>query len=125
VAFAKNVEPSNYYSYEFNFNRTPDWSTRLGINYYTFPVRTFRIGTGLYYMFGKYSIYNYYLYGPNESYGTSGDYRNMNGVVMSLFGFYNLSKHLAFNPGFDIPVIMNPSSNNFNTAFRCEILYNF
>jgi len=125
AAFAKNVDPPKYQSYNFNFNMTPDWSTRLGINYYTFPVRTFRIGTGLYYIFGKYSIYNYYSYDPNESYGTSGDNRNMSGVVLSLFGFYNLNKHLAFNPGFDIPLIMNPSSNTFNTAFRCEILFNF
>ena len=125
VAFAKIVDRPKNLSYAFNFNMTPDWSTRLGINYYIFPVRTFRIGTGLYYIFGKYSIYNYYAYEPSESYGTSGDNRNMSGVVLSIFGFYNLNKHLAFNPGFDIPLIMSPTSNSFNTAFRCEILFNF
>jgi hypothetical protein len=49
----------------------------------------------------------------------------MSGVVFSFFGFYNLNKHLAFNPGFDIPLQMTPSSSTSIFAVRFEILYNF
>lgn len=123
VAFAKNVEPVQYPSFEFNFSRIPDWSTRLGINYYFFPPRTFRLGTGLYYIFGQYSTANYY---PNEPFTTSvSDKQNMSGVIFSVFGFYNLNKHLAINFGFDSPLYLHPNSSIFYTVIRCEILFNF
>jgi len=116
AAFAKQVEAVQYYSNDFNFDRIPDWSARLGIDYYIFPVRTFRFGTGIYYIFGEYSPA--YHFGPNTGNG------NMNGIILSLFGLYNVNRHLVFNTGFDIPLHLNPSSS-FLVAIRCEILFNF
>lgn len=122
VAFAKNVESLPYHSVEFDFNRIPDWSTRLGINYYFFPPRTFRFGTGLYYIFGKYSNAYYYSYDP---YSTNvSDNENMSGLVLSGFGFYNLNKNLAINFGLESPIYTNPTTS-IKIVIRCEILLNF
>lgn len=121
--FAKNIESVQYPLFVFNFSRIPDWSMRLGINYYFFPPRTFRFGTGLYYIFGKYSTANYYYF--NESFTSTLPDRNMSGMILSLFGFYNFNKYLAFNLGLDTPLILNPTSSNFSIIIRCEILLNF
>lgn len=123
AAFAKNVEAPPYQSSVFNFNRIPDWSTRLGINYYFFPPRTFRLGTGLYYIFGKYSNANYYFYEPNST--NVSDNGDISGLVLSGFGFYNLNKNLAINFGLDSPIYLNPTSSIFYIVIRCEILLNF
>ena len=117
VAYAKQLVPVKYFDNGFNFARIPVWSTRLEINYYIFPVRTFRFGTGLSYIFGKYA--------SNLHYAPVSDGRNIRGEVLSLFGFYNFNKYLAINPGFDIPLSFYPSSTISNTTFRCEILFNF
>ncbi|MEI6137712.1 MAG: hypothetical protein WCP85_00525 [Mariniphaga sp.] len=117
AAYAKQLVPVRYFDNGFNFARIPVWSTRLEINYYIFPVRTFRFGTGLSYIFGKYPSNLYYAPGS--------DGRNIRGEALSLFGFYNFNKYLAINPGFDIPLSFYPSSTISNTTFRCEILFNF
>lgn len=123
AAFAKKVASTPNPSIGFNFNRIPDWSTRLGINYYIFPPRTFRLGTGLYYIFGKYSNEYYYAY---DSYSTNvSDNGNMSGLVLSAFGFYNLNKNLAINFGLDSPLYISPASSIFRLVIRCEILLNF
>ena len=120
AAFAKQLDPGGYYGDTgFNFAIIPDRSTRLEINYYMFPVRTFRLGTGLSYIFGKYSP------SPSPFYSILMDSQNMRGVILSLFGFYYLNKYLAFNPGFDVPLLFYPSSTISNTIFSCEILINF
>ena len=123
AAFTKNIETVPYPSIGFNFNRIPDWSTRLGINYYIFPPRTFRLGTGLYYIFGKYSNAYYSTYDPNPT--NILDKRNMSELVLSAFGFYNLNKNLAINFGLDSPIYINPASSIFQIVIRCEILLNF
>lgn len=123
VTFTKNVETVPYSYPYFNFSRIPDWSSRLGINYYFFPPRTFRLGIGLGYIFGEYSPLNYY---PNESFSSyeTGN-KNFQGAILGFFGFYNLGKNLAINFGFDNPLIVSPSSSVFYTVIRCEILLNF
>jgi len=118
VAFAKKVESNNYQSFSYNFNRIPDWTARLGINYYFFQPGTFRLGTGLYYIFGKNTTMNYFDYETTDS-------RNVRGVIMSVFGFYNLNKNLAINLGLDTPLFLNPSTSQLNIGIRCEILFNF
>lgn len=122
VAFAKNVKLLDYYEYYlFNFARYPDWSVRLGINSYIFPPRTFRIGTGLYYLFSSFPkaefMYNYSYSNDNPT-----TYKNPNGLVLNLFGFYNITENLAVNFGWDIPITIKPPSQ---TAIRCEVLLNF
>jgi hypothetical protein len=124
VAYAKNVESLGYAAFNFNFNRIPDWSARLGLNYYFFPPRTFRAGTGLYYIFGKYSPANYYRFNASYTNSLSGD-QNMSGLVLSLFGFYNLNKNLAINFGFDIPLVLHPAPRDFPVVIRCEFMFNF
>ena len=123
ATFTKNVGSDHYYSFNFNFSRVPDWSTRVGINYYVFPPRIFRFGAGLCYIFGKYSTLNYYSNEPYPAYVS--DNESMSGVIGSVFGFYNLNRNLAINFGFDSPLYLNPDSSIFYTVFRCEILLNF
>ena len=116
VAYTKKIDSNPYY--EFSFNKIQDWSTRLGINYYFFPPRTFRLGTGLYYIFGQYlSGYNFY--------NDTNSKINVNGLGMNLTGFYNLKKNLAFNLGFDIPLYTKPYHDHSIFLIRCEILLNF
>jgi len=122
VAYTKNVKHLEYYEYYlFNFASYPDWSLRIGINGYIFPPRTFRIGAGMYYLFSSFPeaefVYNY----SNTDYEPT-KYKNPNGLVINLFGFYNITENLAINFGWDIPVSIKPPSQ---TAIRCEILLNF
>jgi len=119
VAIAKQQNPGGYYiDTGFNFARIPERSTRFEINYYIFPVRTFRFGTGLSYIFGKYSPSPYY-YTPKPF------TQDMKGGILSLFGYYNFNKYLALNLGFDVPFLFDPSANYVNTIFRCEFCLNF
>ncbi|MEI8114883.1 MAG: hypothetical protein WCI54_14700 [Bacteroidia bacterium] len=112
LAFSKNLEPWSYDGYygSFNIGRILKWSTRIGMNYYFFPPRTFRIGTGLHYVFGSY-----------DSYLTKD--AKATGMLISFFGFYNITENLAINFGFDVPLHFNPSSST--TVIRCEIMFNF
>lgn len=131
AAFAVNLDPLPYYNYDgnsyeegnFNFGRITKWSTRIGLNYYFFPPQTFRFGTGIYYLFGSYTSEKTIYNSDNSTYTTVTENRNMRGVMLSLFGFYNIREDLAINLGFDAPLHLNPSSSIF--VIRCEILYNF
>lgn len=130
AAFAKNLEPWSYYNDayffdgdNFNFIRIPEWSARVGLNYYFFPPQTFRIGTGAYYIFGSYTTEDY-IYSTDYSTSTLvTENKNFQGIVLSLLGFYNIHKNLAINLGFDAPLYLSPSSKN--TIIRGEILINF
>lgn len=105
----------------FSLNHNALWYGSLGMNYYFFPPGTFRVGTGLRYVTGKYEIqiYEYENQTPLEY----KERRNINGMMFSLFGFYNVHKNLAVNLGFDAPVAMKPK--NSATVIRCELLLNF
>ena len=119
VAFAKNIKHinENEFYYHTNINMNLSWSVRIGLNYYIFPPRTFRFGTGLHYVFGRMvSPFNGYF-----SDGSQGN-KNMNGIIMSFYGFYNMNKNLAANLGIDKPVYSEPSATS---VLRCEILLNF
>lgn len=125
AAFAKKVKSNNYQSYSFKFNRIPDWTARLGINFYLFPHGTFRLGTGCYYIGGKYYSDDFQPYGSYDPNIPGESKKNVNGMIISGFGFYNLTENLAINLGLDIPLFINPSTSQLNIAIRCEILYNF
>jgi hypothetical protein len=123
VALSKNIKSrSDYYYYPFNFTSITDWNCRLGINAYFFAPRTFRLGGGLYYIFGSYPIENYY-YDPSTSTSKyEHETGSMSGVVISVFGFYNITKNLAFNLGMDFPSFVSPDSQS---VLRCELFLNF
>lgn len=131
AAFAVNLDPIPYYDYGINsypgnsyrYGRTTKWSARIGMNYYFFPPRTFRFGTGLYYLFGSYSSEKTIYNSDHSSPTIVTDNKNIQGIILSLFGFYNISKDLAINLGMDAHLYFNPSSANY--VIRCEILYNF
>lgn len=117
-AFSKNIKPAGEYFNPFNFASNSDWTCRIGINGYLFAPRTFRLGAGLYYILGSYSNTPYY-YDPN----TSGEgNKTVSGVVISIFGFYNITKNLAFNLGMDFPSSVSPSSQS---VLRGEFFINF
>lgn len=131
AAFALNTDPLTYYNSgdvgysgdSFGFGRIPKWSTRIGMNYYFYPPRTFRFGTGLYYIFGSYKS-GKYIYSSDYSTSTLVTKNNsLNGIILSFFGFYNLNPNMAINLGFDTPLILNPSSTNY--VIRCELMLNF
>ena len=117
-AFSKNIKPAGEYFYSSNFASYSDWTCRIGINGYLFAPRTFRLGGGLYYILGSYSNTPYY-YDPNTS---SEGNKTVSGVVISIFGFYNITKNLAFNLGMDFPNSVSPSSPSF---LRGEFFINF
>lgn len=124
LVFAKNLDPRSYYSMynRSDFNIISSWSTRIGMNLYMFPPRTFRFGTGLHYMFGPSSseIYLYNNYDPN--YTIISEDEMIHGLILSLFAFYNINNNLAINLGTDIFLQSRPPAN---LAIRCEILLNF
>ena len=124
LAFAKNLKPWYYYGYEgsFNYGRNLNWSTRIGMNYYFFPPRTFRIGTGLHYIFGSYTI-NKSNYNPDNTYIQVSEDAKARGILLNFSGFYNITESLAINLGFDAPLHINPSSGT--SVIRCEIILNF
>ena len=123
VALSKNIKSrADYYYYPFNFTSITDWNCRFGINGYFFAPRTFRLGGGLYYIFGSYPIEHYY-YDPNTYTSTyQHETGSMSGVVFSIFGFYNITKNLAFNLGMDFPSFVSPDSQS---VLRCELFLNF
>lgn len=130
IAFAKNMNPMGYYVYDtfylddhFDYSRILKWNTRIGLNYYFFQPRTFRVGTGMYYIFGSYTTEKYTY---NEDYTSTTvvtENKKLKGLMLSLFGFYNFNKNLAMNLGFDAPLSIKPSSGNI--MIRTEILFNF
>ena len=131
AAFAVNLDPIPYYDYGINsypgnsyrYGKTTKWSARIGMNYYIFPPRTFRFGTGLYYLFGSYSSEKTIYNSDHSSSTIVTDNKNIQGIILSLFAFYNINKDLAINLGMDALLYFNPSSANY--VIRCEILYNF
>ena len=74
---------------------------QIGLNYYFFPQGTFRIGTGLHVMSGKFNYYNQ---------GTPID-KNFQGLLFSVFLFNNINKNLAANLGFNNQLLMNPKGS--------------
>jgi hypothetical protein len=115
----KHAYVISYGTFGFNINRYTDWNARLGINYYFFPPQTFRFGTGVYYIFGpntnKYTPYTV-VYEKN----------NLQGLMLSFFGYYNIRKNLAINLGSDFPLYINyQTDGNSKFMIRCEILLNF
>ena len=123
AAFAANLKSHEYYEYgDLDFTRSLKWSTRIGMNYYLFPPRTFRFGTGLYYFFGH-SQSDYYNFISLQNPIPNSE--NVHGMVLGIFGFYNLTKYLAANFGWDIPLFVNPSFYSKNAVIRCEVLINF
>lgn len=115
-----NYEES--YSYR-NFNSDLNWHVLSGINYYFFPQRTFRFSTGLHYLFGGYTIRNYFYNNTSGVSDFTESHSRLNGSVLSIFTFYNINKSIAINLGAFIPLAMNPSFRS--AVFSSEILFNF
>jgi hypothetical protein len=123
ASFSKNLKivpftESGYFwsSDPSNFNKV-SWSSRLGVNYYIFPQQTFRLGTGIHYIFGSFSSAEGELILAGK---------NMQGMILNFFTFYNLLNNLAINLGTDVPLYINPSSLiEHNVVIRCELLFNF
>lgn len=124
LAYARSIklmDPYDYY-YRFNFGSFPEWTFRAGMNGYIFPQRTFRFGSGVYYVFGSYPILEYRFDQSSSSYWEITGNKNLSGLVFCAFGFYNITKNLAANLSWDIPVAMTPESRSI---LRCELLLNF
>ena len=123
LAFSKRLKGYDLYDYEqhdeyypvlYRFTR---WYMKAGMDYYIFPPRTFRLGMGLNYLFGQYLV--------NKSTFQSSTYtvNYIHGLTLTVFGFYNITKNLAYNLGVEIPVYINPKA--YTGWLRCEIMYNF
>ncbi len=122
IAYGHNLNPwPTYQDDYFGLTHNALWYGSVGMNYYFFPPGSFRLGTGLRYVSGKYEV-QFYEY-SNETPVEWKERRNFNGMMLSLFGFYNIHKNLAINLGFDAPVAMKPK--NSATVIRCELLLNF
>jgi hypothetical protein len=122
VGYAKRLKSSAFYSAEVassSLNDITDWNFKVGVNYYFFPQNTFRIGTGLHSVFGSYTGYT----DPNYINPAATNTKNIRGLLLNGFGFYNITKNLAINLGVDIPLYMNPSA--YIGWLQCEIMYNF
>lgn len=117
AAFEKGI-PNQYESDISNvgFN---NWNVRLGVDYYIFPPRTFRFVTGLHYVYTQYKNYSNY---SSDGFGTK---ENSHNIMFALFGFYNITKHLAFNLGFYTPVLNGTSSYSTIYGLKGEVMYNF
>jgi hypothetical protein len=121
----KNNKNKDYYNYiHFTPANDADWSLSLGTNVYIFSPGTFRIGTGIHYLFGEYSppkimetYPNYNTYDNNIRVN-----KKLEGALFSVFGFFNITKDIATNLGLDLPIAMNPASS---LSIRCEVLFNF
>lgn len=124
AAYGRNIrsmEAFDYY-YSFNFGSFPEWTFRAGINGYIFPQRTFRFGSGMYYLLGSYPVLEYGFNNSNSDFWEITGNKELRGLVFCAFGFYNITKNLAANLSWDIPVAMTPESR---TILRCELLLNF
>jgi hypothetical protein len=117
LAFEKNFNLLYYENQTFSpYPGFTNWGLQIGVDYYFFPPRTFRFGGGLHYVFRQEMQYDYSNY-------TSTTYiKNVGGLMLSLFSFYNMTKDLAINFGFKMPFY----SNSVNISWiQCEIMYNF
>jgi len=85
AAFAKNVEKVSYPG--LNFNRYPNWSNLPGDQLLLFTATDIPFETGLFYIFGKYSMVNYYYIDPSPTPVVLTGNSNMSGVIMSAFEF--------------------------------------
>lgn len=100
-----------------------DWTFSIGSNLYIFPPKNFRIGTGLHYIFGKYSTTSEGTYPYTNYYDDNFlDKNPLNGLMGSIFGFYNITKYIAANIGVYVPVHMNPEST---LTLHLEVMLNF
>lgn len=120
VGFKVTHEEWAGYSHEFadpNKDFT-NWNLRIGVNYYIFPQRTFRLSAGINYLFSHEKIYDY-----SPSYVLS--IKDLHNLDISIYGFYNLSKHWAINIGYNFPISLGLSRNSNFNAIKCEIMYNF
>ncbi|HEY6914939.1 MAG TPA: hypothetical protein VI413_09710, partial [Paludibacter sp.] len=118
AAFEKDLKNLYYYSTDSN-NGFTNWNLQLGVDFYIFPPRTFRLGAGLHYVFTQ---YNYSDYIGSTYVNTI---KNAHGVMLTLFGFYNLNKNWAVNFGFDIPFSNISYQYSLPSWIKCEIMYNF
>jgi|WetSurMetagenome_2_1015567.scaffolds.fasta_scaffold101154_2 hypothetical protein len=120
ASYCVNLNQSGVYGDDyFSLTLGNRWLGRLGMNYYFFPPRTFRLGTGINYLTGTYESYIY-----NDVSGTyTTSNKKLNGITFCVFGFYNITKLLAFNLGFEFPVNSHPES--YGSMLHCEALLNF
>jgi hypothetical protein len=118
-----NLKTSEIYNDEFyTAGMNARMCGKLGMNYYFFPPRTFRLGTGLNFITGSYNNIQY-NYDEVGGYTEIKKKKNFNGITFCLFGFYNINKLLAFNLGFETPVYIHPKA--MGAMLHSEILLNF
>jgi hypothetical protein len=126
--FGFNLSDKGYYDDNwYNGGYKKGQFARIGLNWYFFPPGSFRVGTGLYFYASKYHIYGEQtIYNPDPPYDTTikkiDEYRKYRNIGLTFFVFYQITKNLAINSGFDFP---NNSPDEINTVFRSEILLNF
>jgi hypothetical protein len=100
---------------------------RIGLNYYFFPPGSFRVGTGLFFIATNLQVHvEHYIYNPDPPYESNinkvAEVRKSRNFGLTFFVFYQISKNIAVNAGFDGP-IYSPADGN--SVFRSEILLNF
>lgn len=102
---------------EESYEKFTNWNLRIGVNYYFFPQRTFRMSTGINYIFSHEKSYDY-----SASLTTIEDLHNFD---FSIYGFYNLSKQIAINIGYNFPISLGKYRNSNFYALKCELMFNF
>jgi len=119
ISFEKDLKNPYYYDPNYSNNGFTNWNLQLGVDFYIFPPRTFRLGAGLHYVFAQY----------NHSYYTGSTYvstiKDAHDIMLTFFGFYNLDKNWAINLGFDIPLLNRSYEYSSLGGIKCEIMYNF
>lgn len=123
AAFEKDLNNPYYYASNYSNDGFTNWNLQLGVDFYMFPPRTFRLGAGLYYVFGQYRYYD-----PQYNYTDStyvGTIKAAHNVMLTFFGFYNLNKNWAVNFGFDIPLLVYSYEYTLPSWIKFEIMYNF
>lgn len=117
LGFKAAFEEGDTYYYEPD-NGLTCWNVRFGVDYYIFPPRTFRLLAGIHYVYEQYEVYDYDYYGTI----TNHVWEDEHDIMFALYGFFNVTKHWAFNLGFNMPLLHNYTTYN---GLKCEILYNF
>jgi hypothetical protein len=123
ATFEKDLKNQYYYDANYSNNGFTNWNLQLGVDFYIFPPRTFRLGTGLYYVFTQYNYYDTQYNNNSTNYVST--IKNAHGAMLTFFGFYNLNKNWAINFGFDIPLLNAFYEYSLPSWIKCEIMYNF
>ncbi len=117
VSMADNLGYQDYYSPgDFsgdekiygNINQETNWHGMAGVNFYLWPQWSFRPSAGLHYCFGKRDQIRTVYSADYDYYNEIREKKKVRGMVWSLSLYNNITKHLAFRLGTDIPLAMNP-----------------